>query len=478
MGGAVASHGNALPAGEANVAHDPTGASVVVGAAWATPPLLVGLDITHDATLSDAEWAVLDRQANPAAAFLAAPLAFYRRFGSSLTPTGESPCHDLLATMAVVMPDLIDAPVLPLAVVTDPGPAWGATIADRRVPYFARAGRGVRAGAARRVLAVAGGPRRRCRALPGRGPRPVRRLRVSSSSLALAAAFGCAACYGVGSVLEQIGARREETATTLDPRLLIRLAGQLPYLAGLGLDAVGWALSLVALRTLPLFLVQSAVAASIAVTAVVARLVLRTKLDTGDTIAIVVIVVGLIVLALAAAPDDARPVGALFRLLLVAGVPVLAVGAAALVKVEVERGALGLAAVAGLAFSGTAIAGRVVAIPDDLLQIVREPVAWALVGYGAHRDPGVLHRPPARLGHHDQRDAVRRRDRRADPGGPGVPRRPGPSRSVAGHGDRMRRHHRRRGRAGPPLDARGHVRIGRPGHEPDQPDALTRRRST
>ncbi|MGZ4682607.1 MAG: nucleoside hydrolase [Acidimicrobiales bacterium] len=140
MGGAVASHGNALPAGEANVAHDPLGASIVVGAAWPAPPLLVGLDVTHDATLSEAEWAVLDRRANPAAAFLADPMAFYRRFGSSLTPTGESPCHDLLATMAVALPDLIEAPVLPLAVVIDPGPAWGATIADRRMPYFARTG--------------------------------------------------------------------------------------------------------------------------------------------------------------------------------------------------------------------------------------------------------------------------------------------------------------------------------------------------
>jgi drug/metabolite transporter (DMT)-like permease len=172
---------------------------------------------------------------------------------------------------------------------------------------------------------------------------------VSSPSLALTAALGCAACYGVGSVLEQIGARREATATSLDPRLLIRLAGQLPYLAGLGLDGLGWVLSLVALRSLPLFLVQSAVAASIAVTALTARILLRTKLDTGDRLAILVIVFGLIVLALAAAPDDARPVGALFRGLLVAGVPVLAVGATALAKVEVERGALGLAAVAGLA---------------------------------------------------------------------------------------------------------------------------------
>ena len=142
MGGAVASHGNALPAGEANVAHDPVGAAIVVGAAWSSPPLLVGLDVTHEATFSDAEWAALDRRANPAAAFLADPLAFYRRFGSTLTPTGESPCHDLLATMAVVLPDLISGPVLPLAVVTDPGPAWGATIADRRMPYFARAGEG------------------------------------------------------------------------------------------------------------------------------------------------------------------------------------------------------------------------------------------------------------------------------------------------------------------------------------------------
>jgi drug/metabolite transporter (DMT)-like permease len=205
---------------------------------------------------------------------------------------------------------------------------------------------------------------------------------VSSASLALAAAFGCAVCYGVGSVLEQIGARREEMATSLDPRLLIRLAGQLPYLAGLVLDGVGWVLSLVALRTLPLFLVQSAVASSIAVTAVVARLVLRTKLDAADGIAIGVIIIGLIVLAVAAAPEEARPVGAVFRAVLVAGVVVLAMAAAAMARAEVGRGALGLAAVAGLAFSGTAIAGRVVAIPDHLVDIAREPVAWALVAYG------------------------------------------------------------------------------------------------
>jgi purine nucleosidase len=139
MGGAVASHGNALPVGEANIAHDPFGAAVVVNAAWARPPLLVGLDVTHLATLTEAEWQVLDRRATPAAEFLAEPLAFYRRFGSTLTPSGESPCHDLLATMAAALP-VVDGPVLPLAVHTGDGPARGATVADRREPYFARAG--------------------------------------------------------------------------------------------------------------------------------------------------------------------------------------------------------------------------------------------------------------------------------------------------------------------------------------------------
>jgi purine nucleosidase len=139
MGGVHASHGNALPMGEANIAHDPWGAAAVVGAAWSTPPLLVGLDVTHEATSSDTEWQVLGRQATPVARFLAEPLAFYRRLGSSLTPSGESPCHDLLATMAAALP-VVDGPVLPLAVQTEPGPALSVTIADRRAPYFARAG--------------------------------------------------------------------------------------------------------------------------------------------------------------------------------------------------------------------------------------------------------------------------------------------------------------------------------------------------
>jgi drug/metabolite transporter (DMT)-like permease len=200
--------------------------------------------------------------------------------------------------------------------------------------------------------------------------------------LALAAAVGSAICYGIGSVLEQIGARRAAAATSIDPRLFLRLGRELPYVAGLGLDAMGWGLSLLALRTLPLFLVQSAVASSIAVTAVVAWLVLDTRLGRRQAGAIAVIVVGLVLLAVAAAPDSGAPVGAAFRSAMLLGVLAVGVAGAWLARAAVSRGAVGLAVVSGLAFSGTAVCARILPIPHGMVGLVHEPLAWALVGYG------------------------------------------------------------------------------------------------
>ena len=139
MGGAIQTSGNALPAGEANIAHDPEAARRVVSIEW-TAATLVGLDVTHRATFTDAQFALLDRRLTDAARFLAEPLAFYRRVADTFCTPGECPCHDLLAAMVAVRPDLVDGPTVPLAVETGGGPAWGATIADMRQPFFARAG--------------------------------------------------------------------------------------------------------------------------------------------------------------------------------------------------------------------------------------------------------------------------------------------------------------------------------------------------
>jgi len=137
MGGSARKGGNALPAGEANIAHDPEAAHHVVNAAWRTPPLLVGLDVTHQATLTEAEFTLVAEHRNPAAVFLDQPLRFYRQYGSTVTAP-DCPCHDLLATMALVDPELLpDAPVLPLGIDTGRSAAWGATVVDFRAPFFA-----------------------------------------------------------------------------------------------------------------------------------------------------------------------------------------------------------------------------------------------------------------------------------------------------------------------------------------------------
>ena len=140
MGGSARAGGNARPAAEANIAHDPVAASEVVSAAWPAPPLLVGLDVTHRATLSQAEFDLLEDRRSAAAEFLAAPLAFYRTLGSTFTEPGTCPCHDLLAMMAVTDADLVRGPILPLAVDTGGSAAWGATVVDFREQAFNRAG--------------------------------------------------------------------------------------------------------------------------------------------------------------------------------------------------------------------------------------------------------------------------------------------------------------------------------------------------
>lgn len=136
MGGSARAGGNALPNGEANVAHDPEAAALVGTADWTAPPLLVGLDVTMVATLTDDHFALLAEHRNAAATFLDRPLQFYRRFGSTLTRT-TCPCHDLLAVMAASDEAVItDAPLLPMAVDTSGGPSWGATVVDFRQPAF------------------------------------------------------------------------------------------------------------------------------------------------------------------------------------------------------------------------------------------------------------------------------------------------------------------------------------------------------
>ena len=140
--------------------------------------------------------------------------------------------------------------------------------------------------------------------------------------LGLACALFAAVAYGSASVLQGIAAQRTEQGSGLDPRLMVRLARSVPYLSGLGLDLAGFVASLVALRTLPLFLVQSAVASSVGVTAVIAAAI-GVRLRGREVASLVVLAAGLLMLAISAQPEQGAPIALTYRWSLLASVVLL-----------------------------------------------------------------------------------------------------------------------------------------------------------
>jgi hypothetical protein len=199
--------------------------------------------------------------------------------------------------------------------------------------------------------------------------------------LAVLAAAVMAVCYGAASVLQAIGVRSGAPAAALDPGLLIRMLRQLPYLLGLGLDGLGFLASLLALRHLPLFLVQAAAAGGVGITALLATRLLAVRLGNRDRCALLGLGAGVVLLALSAQPERAGDPGHTFgRVVLILLAPTLV---AALVAGRAGAfSPAALAAVAGAAFSGVAIAARGVAVPHAWWHLVTEPLAWAVLGYG------------------------------------------------------------------------------------------------
>src|SRR5665811_1202297 len=145
--------------------------------------------------------------------------------------------------------------------------------------------------------------------------------------LGLACALFAAVGYGTASVLQSVAARKAESGSGLDPRLLVRLARSVPYVSGLGLDLAAFVASLVALRTLPLFLVQSAVASSVGVTAIIAA-VIGVRLRGREIASLVILGAGLLLLASSAQPEQGTPLTVGIRWGLLSSVVLLAVAGA------------------------------------------------------------------------------------------------------------------------------------------------------
>jgi drug/metabolite transporter (DMT)-like permease len=201
--------------------------------------------------------------------------------------------------------------------------------------------------------------------------------------IGLLGALAASVCYGVASVLQALAARQTEAAEGLDPRLLLRLTRSWRYLLGLGLDGLAFLLSIVALRTLPLYAVQAIVASFLAVTAVLGAVLLQMRLTRADKVGIAVVIGGLVLVGLTAAEEGAAAVGAADGWgVLIAAVLLLA-AAFPLGRVHGSLGAALLGGIAGLAFGAVAVAARILPDPMTTTLLLSSPAMYALLLSGA-----------------------------------------------------------------------------------------------
>jgi drug/metabolite transporter (DMT)-like permease len=198
----------------------------------------------------------------------------------------------------------------------------------------------------------------------------------------LLCALFAAVCYGVASVLQAVAARAaRDDGGGLDPRLLLRLLSQWRYILGTCFDVLGFVAQAAALRVLPLFVVQSAQAASIAVTAVLAARWFRIALSPVEWASVGAVCTGLALLGSAAQSEGTGHASPAFHYALLAAA--LALGVLGMVAGRladpVRTVALGL--VGGLSFGAVGMAVRV--LPDlTPLTLVRDPATYALIVAG------------------------------------------------------------------------------------------------
>ncbi|MET8967669.1 hypothetical protein ACWEP8_04530 [Streptomyces hydrogenans] len=193
-------------------------------------------------------------------------------------------------------------------------------------------------------------------------------------------ALGSSLCFGAATVFQAAGAREAEpgTGSGVDLGLLWRALRRWRYLVGLGLDGLGFGLEVVALRTLPLYAVGAALAASLAVTAALASRMLRVRLSRVEWGAVAAVCLGLGMLALAAGREGHLdgPEALPWALLGIAA-GVLLLGAAAGRLPDRSR-ALVLGLGAGIGFGVVEVAVRLLDGVDPA-----DPALWALLLGGA-----------------------------------------------------------------------------------------------
>jgi drug/metabolite transporter (DMT)-like permease len=204
----------------------------------------------------------------------------------------------------------------------------------------------------------------------------------------LTAALVAALFYGIASVMQSVAAHeasnrksQDTGAGGVDPGLLPRMLRQWRFVVSLCLDALGFVAQLIALQRLPLFAVQAIVAANLAVTAVVASLLIKVRLSWREWLAVTGVVAGVGLLGSSAGPEGASQAGVMFKLALIVAIAALGLIGLAAARLRDPARTLALGLVAGFGYGVIGIAARVLN-GFEPLTLLRDPAAYAVAAAG------------------------------------------------------------------------------------------------
>jgi drug/metabolite transporter (DMT)-like permease len=187
--------------------------------------------------------------------------------------------------------------------------------------------------------------------------------------------------YGCANLLQSMAAVRAQPHHTMHPSLLLRLACQRVYVAGIGFQIIGFALAFLARRELPLFLVQASITAGLGVMAILGVAVLKWRLPRSEILLLGLLGFGVAGLVISAKPGVSRPIDFFGAVVLAAVFGVIALSGVFAVRLRGVPGSVALGSLAGLAFGAAAIDSRALAASHSWHAIALNPLLYLLFAH-------------------------------------------------------------------------------------------------
>lgn len=209
--------------------------------------------------------------------------------------------------------------------------------------------------------------------------------------IGLPAALAAALVYGFAAIVQARAVRRLDGHGGREGSLSVFLRGLLReplFFAAVGLTLTGFVLHLVAIRTIPLYLAQAGIAASLGVTAMLAVVLLGERLSRGDWSAVAAIITGLVLLGVSSGDIGSDHAPGAFLIGLFVAIAAIVAGGLVVVRGKSRYAASMLGLLAGVSFAITGLAARLLPglTPGDL---IGSPAAYALpvsgfIGFGIY----------------------------------------------------------------------------------------------